>query len=196
MITTTDINQFLRTCASRYHSEYVYVLLCIFSAADVVVEFGLGAYSNTWNDAFNIHQPIKWFWSKTCGKFARKTLKTADNLWMHKVLLSFRSSFPIIFLFSYLIRLGVTWNDLSTWLYPSSKYKCFRTIDCIFAIGFSSDGNAWSARDKNCISKNTSKWIVSLSDSSRSIIRCKQPDKLVSSPPTDWIWPSKRRVES
>jgi hypothetical protein len=52
----------------------------------------------------------------------------------------------------------------------------------------------WSDLERNCIRRNTSRCIVSLSASSKSITRCKKPTKFPSSLAlpafNKWIWPS------
>lgn len=52
----------------------------------------------------------------------------------------------------------------------------------------------WSDLERNCIRRNTSRCIVSLSASSKSITRCKKPTKFPSSVAlpafNKWIWPS------
>lgn len=80
IITTTDISQLRLACGSRYHSENVNGMLCVDSAVNGATFVRLGAYISTWKAAWIMHQPIRWFWSSTCGRLARNTLNTADCL--------------------------------------------------------------------------------------------------------------------
>ena len=160
-----------------------------------------------------IIHPITWFWSRSWGRFAIKTLNTGETLkWIDSRLFILLIIGDLLSIFNTLIvaekyekcvqfgyNLVKDTSDVERFL--AFLIKVFHPLDkpgqyCFLwrksELELKNNLFTWSCLERNCIKRKTNKCMVSLSASSKSTILWVYPgNALVSSTMfNEWTWPS------